>query len=133
MRMLNDDSFPQPGALRELMRGGAEADSVGVICCRNVGDSSLDLGVLWRRGRSVHVATMATPADRVAWFEVDVVTFAGALVSAGVIRTVGVPRSDYFLMWEDYEYCLRIRRSGCRILLNPNALIDHIYAGSTSG
>jgi rhamnopyranosyl-N-acetylglucosaminyl-diphospho-decaprenol beta-1,3/1,4-galactofuranosyltransferase len=130
--MMNDDSFPDPRALEQLGRAleRSPGSDVGVICCRATGQSPLNMGALWNRGRPVYLAKQAVALEDGVVHSVDIANFAGALVRREVVETVGLPTPDYFLMFEDYEYSLRIRRAGFRILVATDSVIDHLHAGS---
>jgi GT2 family glycosyltransferase len=54
----------------------------------------------------------------------------GALVSREVLARVGYPRSDYFMMFEEWEFCLRVRNAGFRVLLLPMITIHDQKVGS---
>lgn len=59
-----------------------------------------------------------------AYFDYDLSTFCGLLISVRLIRKVGLPKSDYFIWYDDTEYSLRIRRY-TKIRNINSAIIDH--------
>ena len=42
-----------------------------------------------------------------ASFEYDISTFCGLLVKADMVRRIGLPKTEYFIWFDDTEYCLR--------------------------
>lgn len=43
-----------------------------------------------------------------ASFEYDISTFCGLLVNADMVRKIGLPKTEYFIWFDDTEYCLRV-------------------------
>jgi len=66
-----------------------------------------------------------------AYFEVDVASFVGLLISRSTIEKVGFPERKFFLYWDDVEYSLRIRRIG-KILTVPDSKIVHEIPSQSS-
>ena len=56
-------------------------------------------------------------------YPTHVMTFKGALISMAMVPEIGVPVGDYFLMMEEYEYCLRAIRGGFRHYALPVPLL----------
>ena len=46
-----------------------------------------------------------------ASFEYDISTFCGLLVNADMVRKIGLPKTEYFIWFDDAEYTLRITKS----------------------
>jgi GT2 family glycosyltransferase len=61
--------------------------------------------------------------------EVDFATFVGFFVSKESVSKVGLPGSRFFLYCDDLEYCLRLRRAGFHVTLDP--CIEFTHASST--
>lgn len=56
--------------------------------------------------------------------EIDLFSFVGTAIRASAIKQVGLPRSDYFIFFDDSEYALRMQKVGQAICLS-DALIIH--------
>lgn len=56
--------------------------------------------------------------------EINLFSFVGTVIRTSTIRKIGLPRSDYFIFFDDSEYSLRLRTSG-RILCLSEAIIVH--------
>lgn len=63
--------------------------------------------------------------------EIDCAVGCAMLVRAEVFRAVGVLDTGYFMYHEDYDFSLRARRAGYRIVYAPKALAWHAVSGST--
>jgi GT2 family glycosyltransferase len=127
--VFNDDDMADQHALQVMLDAARELPArTGIIACgrRNADGKLYKLGARWNhRHVSLPPIDPAGPAIRV-----DVVTFSGTLVAAEMVREVGVPRSDFFMMIEDLEYCLRVRRAGWEIFVLPSPLATALAMGS---
>ena len=123
----DDDSVPQANAL-ELLLDGVE----------KLGDTSPDLGMvaplpihaetgtcypplLWRDG---FVKPSRELLGQPIWFA-DLVIASGSMVRRDVVEKIGLPRSDFFMDFFDFEYCLRVRAAGYKIAVISSARAAH--------
>ena len=58
------------------------------------------------------------------FFDYDLSTFCGLLVSSGLIRKIGLPKAEYFIWYDDTEYSLRIGQY-TKIRNVNSAVLDH--------
>jgi rhamnopyranosyl-N-acetylglucosaminyl-diphospho-decaprenol beta-1,3/1,4-galactofuranosyltransferase len=127
--VLNDDCLVETDTLRRLLEVAAEVDrQVAVVAPAVRHGGRVVAGYRWR-----HVAVPVRWAEadaHPAVVDVDLVTFNGALIRAEAVAAVGVPRADFFMMWEEWEYCLRLRRAGYRIVVAPGVQVEHLTLGS---
>jgi len=61
------------------------------------------------------------------WMDVDYVAAASLLIRASVARQAGL-WDDYFIHFDDVEWCLRLGRMGHRIVVSARSLIWHLPA-----
>jgi GT2 family glycosyltransferase len=66
-------------------------------------------------------------------FAVDFVTGCAMLISRHCLEQVGLFDERFFMYYEDADYCLRVRRSGGTILVEPDAVMYHKVASSSGG
>lgn len=59
------------------------------------------------------------------YFEVDTATFVGFLIRRQTIENLGYPIKEFFIRYDDTEYCLRIRKNGGKIIVVPKSQIVH--------
>lgn len=124
--LFNDDDEPLPGSHRVLRAAFDHPDIAAVgsrVICRGQVRSR---GARWL-GRNVPTVWDGSQA----W--VDVTTFNGLMVRAKAIRDVGVPRADLFMMFEEHEYCLRLRQAGYRIRILAEPQTHVMVLGSNEG
>lgn len=57
-------------------------------------------------------------------FQYDISTFCGLCIKTSLAQKIGLPRADYFIWFDDAEYCLRFRRYS-PILNVSDALLNH--------
>lgn len=126
--VFNDDSFPELNALERCLKTVDSLDThqgIGIL----FPSDGIQYGAFWR-GRPVPAPR---PIQRNSGpHEVDLVTFNGALVARRAMEHVGTPHSDYFMMFEEWEYCIRLRKAGFMIVVLPEVLIHNLAAGSSS-
>ena len=53
---------------------------------------------------------------------IDFATFCGLVIRGNVLKTIGLPLQEYFIWYDDTEYCLRIKGG---IALVPKAKLNH--------
>jgi GT2 family glycosyltransferase len=131
---MDDDTVPQPGALRALLaaRERYPARPPALVASR----------VLWTDGRAHPMNTprrkpFASQAERLAaaaagCLPIRSASFVSILVDAGVCRRRGLPRADYFLWNDDFEFTTRLLRGNAGLLC-PDSIVVHKTAafGST--
>ncbi|MGH9112805.1 MAG: glycosyltransferase, partial [Acidimicrobiales bacterium] len=128
--VFNDDDVPDPDALAVMLDAVAEPPArTGIVGCgrRDATGRPNAIGTRWKHRH----APVPAPAD-VAGPPValDVISFSASLVSSALVRAIGVPRADYFMMVEDLEYCLRARRAGWGVYVLPRPLTISLNLGS---
>jgi GT2 family glycosyltransferase len=129
--LFNDDDRAKPEAL-DVLLGWADRlapQAVAMIGCWNQVASGRVMfnGSQWR-GRHLYVP----PAQGSPAYRIDVLRFSGTLVALDVVPDAGVPRSDYFFMIEEVEYCLRVERTGRTNFVVPQPLVIALHEGSPS-
>jgi rhamnosyltransferase len=110
---LDQDSSLLPGAVKQmelsLQRARDNGISVGMVC------------------PETHDEYLGSPKfeSEKEDCEVQFAISSGALVLADVIREIGLFVEEYFIDCVDQEYCLRVRRSGKRIIRSSSAHMLH--------
>ena len=56
----------------------------------------------------------------------------GSLIRSHVFRVAGMPDDSFFIDYVDFEYCLRLRKHGFRIIEARNAVLAHEIGKPTS-
>lgn len=63
-------------------------------------------------------------------FEYELSTFCGLMVKRRIIEEIGLPKSEYFICYDDTEYSMRLKKYGPIINLN-RAVLDHKTTNTT--
>jgi GT2 family glycosyltransferase len=125
--ILDADSIPASDALESLI--GAldvriEADpAIGMLASspKHSGTKLSYSGLVWDKGwRSPGKQELHNGA-----WSVDAVISSGSLISREVVQDIGLPRADFFMDFVDFEYCLRMRRAGYKILVVAQSTLEH--------
>jgi GT2 family glycosyltransferase len=130
--LLNNDAFPEPGALMALVRKARampECGAVGSVLSYAHAPTTIQAWGggrvnLWL-GRPVH-AVMAAPDD---WF--DYLTAASILLRSSVLRRIGLLDEDFFLYWEDTDLGFRMRNAGAKLCVAADSHVLHRENAST--
>jgi len=123
----DQDSVPNDDALEALLKGteslGDVEGEVGIAAAlpvhRQTGSCYPPL--IWRDG---FVKPSAKLLRQPIWFA-DLVISSGCMVRREVVEKVGLPRTDFFMDFVDFEYCLRIRSRGYKIVVITRAQLAH--------
>jgi GT2 family glycosyltransferase len=108
--VMDDDAKAKEDSLEKLLSAIAELKEQGPI-----------IG-LWSQVVGEDVDTFST---KKTLKPLDSAMFVGFAVNSKLIEKVGFPRGDFFLYYDDVEYCSRIRHAGGIILMVPNSIIFH--------
>lgn len=145
--LLNSDTLVRPGAVAGLREALCARPDVGMIGPRLIdGDGDLDQTFFRTlqpaaellRGANTGPLTrilkrfdpqLPTPAHEI---ETEWLAFAAVLIRRDVIEGVGPLDEDYFMYFEDVDYCRRVRDAGWKIMYWPHADVLH-YKGASSG
>lgn len=129
--LFNDDDHPLPDALATMLARLPEVPVRTAMFASWLIDETgavARLGSGWRNRR---LPLVAPPADGRP-YPVDVLIFAGALVNTAAVRELGLPKAEYFMMWEEIEYCVRARRAGWAVYVLPEPLVATLHVGAAS-
>lgn len=123
--LLQDDLLPYPNALSRLLEHASALRefSPGLVGCWIRGtDGAVRNRGAWWRGRKVYDTPI--PPENGPDYRVDLQAFQGSLLSCAAVKAAGTPRSDYFIMMEEREYCLRLQEAGFLHWMVPEILLE---------
>ena len=114
MWLMDDDSYPVPDALELLIKNSKEYqyDMLGL--------SGYILGLGAKRKVEPEKNSVA----------VDFILIDNALIRIETIKKIGVPSGEFFMMCEDYDYCLRIKEAGFKLGVIKNNHVTRLNLGS---
>lgn len=111
--ILDDDTFYEPKALEDLLQH-SQAGGFDLLGLH---------GALIRFGKKKPLLPdrQLQPAD---YALID-----GALIRTEAIRKAGVVDAIFFMMCDDHEYCMRLRKHGCTIGVLKSGADNRLYLG----
>ena len=146
--LLNPDTLVQPGAMKAIIDFMDANPTVGLAGSKMVYpdgktqlssfrfhsvlgelERGLRLGVVSKLLKN-HTVVIDLPADRPT--EVDWVGGASFMIRREVIQKIGLLDENYFVYYEETEYCLRAKRAGYSSWYVPASVITHLE-GQTTG
>ncbi len=77
------------------------------------------------RNMAWHIDTHLRKIPSAAPYPVDYVPGTAILICADVFKTVGLLDETYFISGEIADFCLRARRKGARLLIDPQVIVYH--------
>ena len=83
-------------------------------------------------GQAVHLNEKSAPTHATP-YSVDWLDGSCLLVSVGAARDIGGLAPEYFMYWEEVDWCVRAVRRGYRLLVDPNASITHLGSQTVTG
>ncbi|MCB0171159.1 MAG: glycosyltransferase family 2 protein [Anaerolineae bacterium] len=137
--VLNNDTLVDPSMVTELVNFAEthpEAGMVGpLMYCEDPRNILFATGsfIQWAQGKTWHrdMFQPAKPHSNLGKPEkVDFITGCGVLVRRELIETAGVLNSEYYLNFEDVEWCVRARRNGFEVWYVPQAILWHKVSAS---
>ncbi|MEG6532045.1 glycosyltransferase family 2 protein [Caldibacillus thermoamylovorans] len=135
--LLNNDTVVSKDFLKELVEVAINYKDVGIVGGQiNFFDNPLKIwfggGILSKvRGNAYHRFIHMEEEDKVIISEEDFITGCLQLISRDVINKVGLLNDDYFLYYEDTDYCCRVRNAGYKLIYTNKSKIYHKVSQST--
>jgi GT2 family glycosyltransferase len=114
--LLEDDSIPSQNLYNQLHIG--------------IHQSGVDLLGVEGYKVKIGIRSKLTPAaNEIA--AADFCLLDGALIKTSILQKTGLPETDWFMMFDDFEFCYRIRKAGFKIgvLKNDSHQILHLGGG----
>ncbi|MDE6268387.1 MAG: glycosyltransferase [Muribaculaceae bacterium] len=127
---MDDDVFPRPDCLEQMLAAAAGDHSVGIISPRRLVDGkvftteflSFDFSNPFASTYQGRLSRSKTPVDTPTF--ISGAAFEGLCIRTEVIHRIGLPRPDLFIFCDDTDYCYRTLLAGFRILYVPAAIMD---------
>lgn len=125
--LMDDDAVPQPDALEALASQLPHLPANAAVACSRVMEFG-DIATTHRRSFNELVGyerPIPSGAYAASAVPVDTASFVGFMVSAAAVRAVGLPRTEFFVSYDDTEYSLRLKSGGYSLWLVPASIIVH--------
>ncbi len=111
--LLNNDTVVEPNFLKKLVEVGERDEKAGIL-------GPIGGKINWFYTKGIHVTKNN-----------DYISGVCMLVKREVIEKIGLMPKNYFLYFEDVDWCLRARKAGYKCVLVPSSKIWHKVSSST--
>ncbi|MDP2934725.1 MAG: glycosyltransferase family 2 protein [bacterium] len=123
--LLNNDTVIEPEFLKKLVEAGEKDEKIGILgpMIYKCGTDEIHFAggkISWLYNEAKHV-----PGAN------DFITGACFLIKRKVVEKIGLMPEDYFLYFEDAEWCLKARRAGFDCKVVSEARIGHKVSKNT--
>lgn len=131
--LMDDDAEPRADALERLLAAPPACDPNTAALCSAVvhPDGTVDPQHRCELGRFI-VPLDSRAYERGRYAPVDCASFVGLLVRSSAAREAGLPMAEFFIGYDDAEYCLRLRRHGEIRLVPESELVHKVPIGGGS-
>ena len=136
--LLNNDTVIEKDSITNLVNASIRTNSVISPKIKYYDNRELIWSaggfIDWRRGNAVHYGI--DELDFGQYDEEKYIEFATGcciLLHKDIISQVGYLSEEYFLYFEDSDYCMKIIESGNKIFYCPSSIIYHKVSASTGG
>lgn len=123
--IIDDDAMIESTYMEKLARS---VEGTKYLACSGTVKTDGSIDGLHRRRVGNSCLMFLKPVENAEYegdtFEYDISTFCGLCIKTSLVRKIGLPRADYFIWFDDTEYCLRFRKY-TRILNVNDAVLDH--------
>lgn len=145
--LLNSDTLVRPGALETMRQAIQERSDVGLVGPRlEWRDGTSQISCFRNRTPASELITAASTGPITRLLQKYVVSlpvsdqriephwasFACILIRREVIEQVGLMDDDFFMYFEDIDYCRRAIKKGWKVLYEPSARVVHLRGGSSN-
>ena len=125
---LEDDVFPEPDCLEQLLE--QDDEKTGILCPLHRQGGKTHLSEIRKFNltnpfKSLH-ADIITPNDvrKKESISIEGMTFEGPLIKREVVKQIGFPNKELFLLYDDSDYGYRAVLAGWHLKLVTKALIN---------
>lgn len=139
--LLNNDTLVSPDFLQAFLKASEtkpQAKILGAKIYRYDDPKRIDhLGGFWNPKIAEFESLAQNILDDGTCFEemekVDYVCGAALFAHKSVFETIGLLEPNFFLFWEETDFCFRARRKGLEVWTAPKAKLWHKVSASFSG
>ena len=130
--LVNDDAVVDEKCLEVLCAAATEDPSIGIVGPRILYYNEPER--IWhgggyfsflKSGPIVPEKNRVESACSLNQYDVDFLTGCVVLVKRKVFETIGLLDEDYFLYSEDLDFCLRAKKAGFKIAVEPKSIVIH--------
>lgn len=138
--LLNNDTLVEPNFLDEMLNSFHKDEKIGIVGCKIMYYPQKN--IIWYAGGKIDwfkfivVHFGIGDIDKEQFNkekEMDFMTGCCMLIKTEVFKKVGLLSNEYFMYFEDVDYCVKVRQANYKIWYNPKAVIYHKVGLSSGG
>ncbi|MBR9647296.1 glycosyltransferase family 2 protein [Clostridium tyrobutyricum] len=138
--LLNNDTVVEKDFLYKMLKSFNNDNNVGVVGCKIMYHSNKN--IIWYGGGYIDWFRFIGAHYGMGQFdkgqyddekEIDFMTGCCMLIKAKVFEKVGFLPENYFMYFEDVDFCVKVKNFGYKIIYNPKAVIYHKVGLSSGG
>lgn len=138
--LLNNDTLVETDFLDNMIASFENKENVGVVGCKimyypekNIiwyGSGKID----WFKFIGIHLGIKKIDKGQCdIEKEIDFMTGCCMLIKRDVFEKVGLLPEEYFMYFEDVDFCIKVKDAGFKIWYNPKAVVYHKVGLSSGG
>lgn len=137
--LLNNDTLVTDDFLEKLLECFSYEENVGIATCRIMYNSEREKvwyaggEIDWNNLRAIHRGINGDKYRKKGLEEVEFASGCCMMISRKCIERIGGLPEDYFMYYEDLDYCVKTAESGYKIVYNPEGVIYHCVSSSGGG
>lgn len=127
----DDDAIPYKNSFEEFVkyikRKKLNIDEISAICGQVISNDEVDLNHrrYLRKGILRIKETNTKKEDyEQEEFDINIFSYVGVFINVSKLKEIGLPRKEYFILYDDTEHAIRLNRVG-KIICVPNIKITH--------
>jgi len=136
--LLNNDTIIDPAALGELLKMAESESSIGMVGSKIMKYSEPEIidfakgRIDFHTGRTRHIGRGEKDVGQYDELsETDYITGCSLFIKKEVLGDIGLMPEEYFLYYEETDWCLQARRKGYKICIAPHSKVFHKVHSST--
>jgi len=131
--LLNNDTIVEKKALTKLLKT-AKKNNVGIVGPKILStQATLESlgGTLDKNRFSAILINPIHPISPIKPINLDFISGTAMFIKRAVFEKIPSFDERFFLYYEDVDFCLRARKAGFRLAVNPKAIVYHHHSAST--
>lgn len=136
--LLNNDTIVEKDFLKEMVNA-FESNDVGIVGCKINYYNNKDIisyaggEIIWNKFKTRFFRDGDKDIKYEKEKEVTFISGCAMLIKSKVIKDVGLFSNEYFMYYEDTDYCARTLECGFKLIYQPKAKIYHKISSSSGG
>jgi GT2 family glycosyltransferase len=126
--LMDDDAMPYPNALEVLINSPKALlrDTVALASLKiDANDKIQKYHIGFFDGKNCNQQPLSPEDYKKKYCIIDYSSFVGFLIKKNVITKVGFPNKDFFIWYDDIEFCLRLKRIGLIYFVRDSIILHY--------